>query len=471
MTLETVIPATVARPHNMAGTSNRKAASVGNNDSFDSALAQQRAAGKPDAAPSKQKHSTHTASSDKPAVHDKKDKQDQATAGQTPTTAQSDTPKNKTNAHATGTKQAQNQTDAHAGKTAAADAATTKAGIIKIAGHIAAEGMTKHGSAHVVDDGKVTAKRRSAHVANDKVTAKQAATLHAATAGTDVELHGKVAENNKVSGKPGNALPATVAASETAKHTAGLQTSQAGHAHTSVLKHVATSAQGGKSTSDSDASLKLDVAAKQLGQQVQSDGSKAVRTLASAAASLGANTSTPSALHTLSVNAQTAAGQPTASAAPLAASSTPAFAAQLQAPMGTERWNQALQQQSLRLTRFGGGRAQLTLYPADLGQIQVSLKMGSQAQLHFAAQNPQARAAVQAALPQLQQAFADSGINLGQTSVSDQGYQPFDSDSRQPRSGFSNGDGNTALDVDEPVPMTITRIAGRTAAGGIDIFA
>lgn len=458
MTLETVTPATVARPHNMASASSRRAASAGNNDSFDSALAQQRAAGKPDAAPYKQKHPTHTASNDKPAVHDKKDKQDQATAGQTPTTAQSDTPKNKINAHATGTKQAQNQTDAHAGKKAAADAATTKAGIIKVANHATAKSMAKHGTPHVV---------------NGKMTAKQAPTLHAATAETKIALHAKAAESNKVNGKSGRTLQVTVAASETTKNATGQQTHKAGHAPTSVVQHVTAGAKGGKATGDSDAVLKLDVAAKQSGQQAQPDGTKTIRPLASAsaAASQSANTSTPSALHSLSVNAQTAAGQPTASAAPLAASSAPAFAAQLQAPMGTERWNQALQQQSLRLTRFGGGRAQLTLYPADLGQIQVSLKMGSQAQLHFAAQNPQARAAVQAALPQLQQAFAESGINLGQTSVSDQGYQPFDSDSRQRRSGFSNGDGNTALDVDEPVPMTITRIAGRTAAGGIDIFA
>lgn len=147
---------------------------------------------------------------------------------------------------------------------------------------------------------------------------------------------------------------------------------------------------------------------------------------------------------------------------------TPAFTAQLSATLGSAGWDQALQQQSLRLSQFGNGRAELTLHPRELGQIQVSLKMGEQTQLHFASPNAQVRAAVEAALPQLRHAFAESGIDLGQASVSDQSSQPFDSQ-RQPQSRHTGFAGSA--DEAEPASMTVTTITGRTAAGGIDIFA
>lgn len=159
---------------------------------------------------------------------------------------------------------------------------------------------------------------------------------------------------------------------------------------------------------------------------------------------------------------------PTAAPAGTPAAGAPVFTAPLNAPVGSDQWNQALKQQSLRLSHFGDGRAELTLHPRDLGQIQVSLKMGEQTQLHFASANAQVRAAVEAALPQLRHAFAESGINLGQASVSDQGNQQFGSE-QQPHArthGFSD-----PVDETSPAPVAVTTIAGRTADGGIDIFA
>ncbi|MES1938622.1 flagellar hook-length control protein [Salinisphaera sp. T5B8] len=162
---------------------------------------------------------------------------------------------------------------------------------------------------------------------------------------------------------------------------------------------------------------------------------------------------------------------------PALATSAPAatLSANINAPLGSEAWKQAINQQALRLSHVGDGAAELTLYPRELGQLHVSLKMGENAQLHFASAHADVRAAVEAALPQLRQTLADNGINLGQTSVSDQGTN----------SNASNGDGSgraqggrmpaDSTDVASAdtltAPVAVTTLAGRTLDGGIDIFA
>ena len=159
------------------------------------------------------------------------------------------------------------------------------------------------------------------------------------------------------------------------------------------------------------------------------------------------------------------------------AASTPpaALSASVNAPLGSEAWKQAINQQALRLSHVGDGAAELTLYPRELGQLHVSLKMGEHAQLHFASAHADVRAAVEAALPQLRHAFAESGINLGQTSVSDQGTNPNSSNDNG--SGRAQGrttiadTGDVATADTLTAPVAVTTLAGRTLDGGIDIFA
>lgn len=152
-----------------------------------------------------------------------------------------------------------------------------------------------------------------------------------------------------------------------------------------------------------------------------------------------------------------------------------ALAAHVQAPLGSEAWKQAVNQQALRLTHVGDGAAELTLYPRELGQLHVSLKMGEQAQLHFTSAHADVRAAVEAALPQLRHAFAESGINLGQTSVSDQGANPNSSNNNgngRAQAGAGAADsGDVATTEALTAPVAVTTLAGRTLDGGIDIFA
>jgi len=163
-----------------------------------------------------------------------------------------------------------------------------------------------------------------------------------------------------------------------------------------------------------------------------------------------------------------------------AAPATQNPAAALTASLGSQAWHQALNQQALRLSHFGDGSAELTLHPRDLGTLHVSLKMGEQAQLHFASSHAEVRAAVEAALPQLRHALADNGINLSQTSVSDQQLGQGQDRGQSQNQNASGAGGSArgsqpgaAQEPGEPLsgPVAITSLAGRTLDGGIDIFA
>lgn len=100
-----------------------------------------------------------------------------------------------------------------------------------------------------------------------------------------------------------------------------------------------------------------------------------------------------------------------------AASASPPVA-MLNAQLGSDEWQQAISQQVVMYARNNQSNAELRLHPQDLGAVQISLQINeNQAQIHLASAHSQVRAALEAALPQLRAALAESGINLGQSSV------------------------------------------------------
>ena len=116
------------------------------------------------------------------------------------------------------------------------------------------------------------------------------------------------------------------------------------------------------------------------------------------------------AMHNIAVSSPVVT--PQATAVPAAPMPTPVLNAQL----GSSEWQQALSQQILMFNRSGQHSAELRLHPQDLGSLQISLRIDdNQAQLHMASGHSQVRAALEAALPQLRTALADSGIQLGQS--------------------------------------------------------
>lgn len=170
------------------------------------------------------------------------------------------------------------------------------------------------------------------------------------------------------------------------------------------------------------------------------------------------------AMHNIAVSSPVVAQQTTA--VPAAPMPTPVLNAQL----GSSEWQQALGQQILMFNRSGQHSAELRLHPQDLGTLQISLRIDdNQAQLHMASGHSQVRAALEAALPQLRTALADSGIQLGQSSVGSEaqpqwsGSQQNASD-RQATSGRFSLDGNT----DDRI-VTASASAKTVRIGGVDI--
>ncbi|WP_145557976.1 flagellar hook-length control protein FliK [Yersinia aldovae] len=155
----------------------------------------------------------------------------------------------------------------------------------------------------------------------------------------------------------------------------------------------------------------------------------------------------------------------------------------LSAQLGSQEWQQSLNQQVVMFSRNGQQNAELRLHPQELGALQISLKMDdNQAQLHFASAHSQVRAALEAAMPSLRSALAESGIQLGQSSVGSEGQwqqaQQQNQQNQQNQQGFASGRqpayGELATADSLASTPLVTPAALQSLAngnGGVDIFA
>src|SRR5690606_38599514 len=100
------------------------------------------------------------------------------------------------------------------------------------------------------------------------------------------------------------------------------------------------------------------------------------------------------------------------------ASATPALA--LAAPLGSSEWPQELGRQLVHFAtgRQGEQRVTLQLNPAHLGPMSVNLTLDDQtAQAQFFSAHAPVRTVLEQAIPQLREALAEQGIQLGEASV------------------------------------------------------
>lgn len=108
------------------------------------------------------------------------------------------------------------------------------------------------------------------------------------------------------------------------------------------------------------------------------------------------------------------------------ASATAPAQADVSATPGSREFVPALGAQLAVFLRGGIQQAELTLHPAELGPIAVSIALnGTVAQIDFQAVNAFTRDALQQALPALASALLEAGFSLGGSDVSDPG-QRFD---------------------------------------------
>lgn len=170
---------------------------------------------------------------------------------------------------------------------------------------------------------------------------------------------------------------------------------------------VTTAASQSNNTAQSATSsgLTLDSSFQQaLSNMVKQDDQAAIKASAS-----------DNALNATPIATASSLPAPVTASATTSTPSTPMLNSQL----GSDEWQQALSQQIVMFSRNGQQNAELRLHPEDLGAIQISLKLDNdQAQINLVSSHSHVRAALEAAIPQLRSALAESGINLGESQVS-----------------------------------------------------
>ncbi|MFI8415763.1 flagellar hook-length control protein FliK [Serratia sp. NPDC078593] len=146
----------------------------------------------------------------------------------------------------------------------------------------------------------------------------------------------------------------------------------------------------------------------------------------------------------------------------------------LNASLGSPEWQQALSQQVLMFHRHGQQTAELRLHPQELGALQITLKLDdNQAQLHIASAQGQVRAAVEASMPHLRHALAESGINLGQSSVGSESMPQQTqqhASNGQGQSSYRDQHGGSETPADSVLAPPRLQAMAR-AVDGVDIFA
>tara|TARA_R110001606_G_scaffold360158_1_gene512841 strand:+ start:6594 stop:7787 length:1194 start_codon:yes stop_codon:yes gene_type:complete len=164
---------------------------------------------------------------------------------------------------------------------------------------------------------------------------------------------------------------------------------------------------------------------------------------------------------------------PTAHSAPLSAPAAPAtsLTATLQAPLASSEWQQQLGQQLVSLSQRGEQRIELHLHPRELGPLSVSLKLDDQgAQAHFFSAHASVRGAVEQAIPQLREAFAEQGIALGEAMVGQHQQQQQNSfgDAQRHAGG---GRAPVIEEIEEIGPAVALPAAPLLPGGGVDLYA
>ncbi|KAK73215.1 flagellar hook-length control protein FliK, partial [Bordetella bronchiseptica] len=168
------------------------------------------------------------------------------------------------------------------------------------------------------------------------------------------------------------------------------------------------------------------------------------------------------------IAARQAVGNP--APASLSAAAQP-LGLEVASPVGSSQWGQELGRQLVTIShdaRQGHHTAELRLDPPDLGPLRVSINLHEGvASAAFVSVHAAVRQAVEAALPQLQQALAQAGISLGQTSVGDQSAQQGFAEQQGRGAGASGG---SAAGADSET-VVVAATPARNADALVDTFA
>jgi flagellar hook-length control protein FliK len=185
----------------------------------------------------------------------------------------------------------------------------------------------------------------------------------------------------------------------------------------------------------------------------------------------------PAASATLAAGATAAAAaQANLQLSPAAGAIAAANAHVLAPHIGTPDWTDALSQKVVFLSNAHQQSAELTLNPADLGPLQVVLRVAdNNAHALFVSQHAQVREAVEAALPKLREAMEAGGLGLGSATVSDGGFASQQQNQQQTfahgQSSRRGSGGSSADDAPVGAVQSAPADASVSRAGLVDTFA
>jgi flagellar hook-length control protein FliK len=145
----------------------------------------------------------------------------------------------------------------------------------------------------------------------------------------------------------------------------------------------------------------------------------------------------------------------------------------LRTPLQQAGWASEFGERIVWMAKNDQQHAQLTLNPAHLGPVQIALSLdANQASAHFSAATPEARQAIEAALPRLREMLADAGIALGQAQVGTQARGDSGPAWQNPPNSSASRAGNDPTILATAASNSSLAHAGvRHGTGLVDLFA
>ena len=143
-------------------------------------------------------------------------------------------------------------------------------------------------------------------------------------------------------------------------------------------------------------------------------------------------------------------------------------------PIRDQSWAQYFSQKITWLATSDKQTAQITLNPAHMGPIEISLNLDkSSATASFVSANAEVRDAIETAMPRLREMFANAGIELGQTNVSSESFrQQSGNDDGNSNRGAGQGITDKAiLGADSTLSLHARTFSTQRGNGLVDIFA
>jgi hypothetical protein len=142
-------------------------------------------------------------------------------------------------------------------------------------------------------------------------------------------------------------------------------------------------------------------------------------------------------------------------------------------PLHTSRWSQDFSQKLVWMVKNDIQNAQLSINPANLGPIEITLTIGKDsASAHFASPFAEVREVLEAALPRLKEMLAEAGVDLGQANVGAQSQNRFAENHAQRQAALAvSGRENASFPANDAViEARVMPLRGR-GIGMVDTFA